>query len=774
MNLLKGLNDKQQEAVQALDGVIKVVAGAGSGKTRALTHRYAFLVDEVGINPENILCLTFTNKASNEMRTRIQKLVSIGHFNDFITTIHGFCVKVLRKEIYRIGYPKTFQILDEEDRKTIAKQILEEMGISREQRTVKQILKGISFAKACNPYIAMFLLPEKFKEQNYAEYSLNFDSEIKMDNEDDLTLDDNIDFNEIFKRFLYKQLKSYSLDFSDLIYFTLYIWNNHEDCLKNWQRQFDYVMVDEVQDLNDNDWEIITLMSKRGNLFVVGDPDQAIYEWRGATPDTFVKMSCDEQIIMDENYRSTENILNVANSVIRHNKNRIEKNLFTRIGKADNVIHYHGKNEKEEAQWIAKQIADGLKNGRKPSDYVVLVRAIYLTRSIEQEFVRNKIPYTIWGGVRFFERREIKDALSYLRLLDKPDDVSFLRVYNVPSRKLGEVFINKLSLKAEKEHSSLYDTLLNYFGCTRVSPCDKDLDRPTARAFIDLIESLKQKVDTMSISDLLQEVMKKSGLEELLRTDDDEERLENINELMESIRDYERENTEEEVTLSSYLQDIALLTNVDYMKDSDKVRLMTIHQSKGLEFPFVFISGLTEGVFPNYRSIRERREKALEEERRLFYVACTRAEKVLFLTESEGFQHSINSIKYPSRFLREIEKEYIITQGNMEECLWEGTRLLANELEQELDMSENEKEFKVGDRIVHRFYGLGTIKSYKKRSNVYECQFDKDKAEEGYYRRILPKFLFLASEESEAFFEHERKRHEEIIKNIKNNKLKDE
>ncbi|MBQ0119913.1 MAG: UvrD-helicase domain-containing protein, partial [Bacteroidales bacterium] len=377
------LNQQQSNAVTALFGKIKIVAGAGSGKTRVLATRYAYLTETIGIDSNNILCLTFTNKAAQEMKRRILSMISNSAIiNDFICTIHGFCVKFLRQEIYRLGYPKTFNIIDNEDSKGYAKKIMEQFGQDRSVQTVKQFLTNINRQKNIlrSDYIPLMLSGATLKEDNE------------------------------FEMYLREQLKTFSLDFNDLIHFTTYILNKFSDVREKWQEQFNFIMVDEVQDCNLSDWEIITILSARhGNLFIVGDPDQAIYEWRGAKPELFVQFSSDQQIILNENYRSTKNILDIANSVITNNDNRIQKDLFTRKKKYQHAIYFHGHSEIEEATWVVNNIKDAIQRDVKPQDIAILYRASHNSRIFEQQLIKEQVPYTIWGGIRFFERKEIKD-----------------------------------------------------------------------------------------------------------------------------------------------------------------------------------------------------------------------------------------------------------------------------------------------------------------------------------------------------------------------------
>lgn len=711
MDILDGLNDRQQEAVTTTEGRVRVVAGAGSGKTRALAHRYAYLVNNLGIDPSNILCVTFTNKAAKEMAQRISKLVDRGHYNDYVCTIHGFCVKVLRKEIYRIGFPRTFLIIDKDDSKQLAREVMQELGIEKKDTTINAFLNNVEFNKGVlkNEYVKKYMLSGYKPSEKDKEFP--------------------------FIVFLQKQLKLFALDFHDLIYFTWYILDTFDEAREYWQNELNYILVDEAQDCTNSEWYIVELLCKKyNNLFIVGDPDQLIYEWRGVALGSFMNFRHDHEVIMEENYRSTPNILDVANSVIVYNKNRIEKTLFTRHNPGKQVIHFHGNTQIEEAQWIVKQIKDiEHKLGAKNGDFAILYRASYLSRFIEEALMRDGLKYTIWGGIRFFERKEIKDSLSYIRLIALGDDLSFKRIVNVPSRKIGKVFLSRLSAIAEMEKVSLYDALKNHKN-------DDVFRKESVEKFIKLIEESREFSAISSISELLEYVLTGSGLKKELRDDGEEERLENIAELIDSIRYYEEVNKEEDITLETYLQDIALYTNADYKKDADTIKLMTIHQAKGLEFPFVFVIGLSEGILPNYRTIRERKKEGEEEERRLMYVAMTRAEKALFLTESEGFNVSTRTDKYPSRFIREIKKQFFVTEGSMDESLWKGTDQLIMSLEARENITES--VFEEGDIVTHAIFGQGTVIEVNAERKSCKVSF------ENFERNIL--FLHLTKQTEET------------------------
>lgn len=699
------LNQRQQEAVEATEGRVRVVAGAGSGKTRVLAHRYAYLVNDIGISPGNILCLTFTNKAAQEMKRRISTMVDRGSVNDFICTIHSFCAKFLRREIYRIGYPKNFTIIDEEDSKVLARQAMQEFGVDRRKTTAERFLKGVAALKGYEPthYIQKHLLP---CSSNVAP---------------DATV-----------RYLKLQLKQFALDYDDLLYFTLYILNHFEDARKYWTEKLNYVMVDEVQDCTGDDWKLLHAITEHhGNLFVVGDPDQAIYEWRGANPKIFVDFKAKTDIILNQNYRSTPDILDVANHIIAHNKNRVKKDLFTVRLNERQCVHFHAKSEKEEAEFIADRIEQGIKEGMSNSDFAILYRSSFLSRHLEQSLLKRHIPYSVWGGVRFFERKEIKDVLSYLRITASDnDDLSFRRIINLPARKFGEASMKALSQIAEREDISLMEAL-------RRNIDEKPFNKPTLRNFLNLIDAARERANVMPVSELTDWLLKECGLADLYRNDEEEERLENLSELMNSMKEFESGRLDEgDADLISYLQEIALYTNADRTNDSEKVRMMTIHQSKGLEFPEVFVIGLTEGIFPNHRSIRERRQDGEEEERRLMYVACTRAEKMLWLCESEGYMNENGALKFPSRFLSEVPEGMLRIEGQLDPMLKAGTEGLVSMLNNELGQGAD-NHWGIGSKVSHKVFGTGIIEGFDATSKSYKVNFS------GTTRNLVARVLTL-------------------------------
>lgn len=687
--LSAGLNDNQKEAVKSTEGYVRIIAGAGSGKTKTLANRYAYIVKALGISPANLLCVTFTNKAAQEMKNRVRKLLNAGAINDLICTYHGFCVRVLREDIHKLSYPAGFTILDTEDQKGILSEIYEELGLKQADITYKQALAFIGKSKFDTPYIEHLAdISDDTKQQEFVGAT------------PDLAW-------KIFCNYILKQKKSFSLDFDDLMLFVLYIFAKYPDVLSKWQGRLDYIMVDETQDNSVHQWQLVDMLQGvHKNLFIVGDPDQCIYSWRGAVPEAVVRFDenyapC-KTVILDQNYRSTPDILEVANSIIKNNAGRIEKELFTTKKNSLKVLHFHGKNEFEEGEWIAKTCIRKLGEGHKLSDIAVLYRATHTSRFVEQAMLKHKLPYVIYGGIRFFERKEIKDTLAYLRMLDKADDYSFKRIINTPSRKLGKVFTDNLRILAENENTTLFETLQKHAD-------DNRFNRPGARDFIALINNLKSKVHALSVSDLTQEVLVKSGLMDAIRTDGDQDRINNLEELMGSMRLYEKDNQhEEDNSLTKYLQDIALFTNVDYKEETDHIKLMTIHQAKGLEFPVVFVIGMYEGTFPSHRSIREMRERGLQEERRLAYVAITRAEQELFLTESEGFNFINGSQKYPSRFIFEIKKSLLVRDGVLSKEMEKEAKEYIAALDEEI-FSTVETDIQIGTTVKHRVFGEGVV-----------------------------------------------------------------
>lgn len=693
--ILDNLNEQQIKAVTETEGYIRVIAGAGSGKTRALASRFAYIVNELGINPANILCVTFTNKAALEMRNRVKKMIGHDYDLSYITTYHGFCVRVLREDIHKVRYPKNFIILDAEDQKAILRDIFEELQLDSKNFTFKQILNYIANQKYTLDYIPTLLAGKAREAKN--------------------------DLEKIFSKYLDKQLRNYALDFDDLVNFTLYIYFNHPDILEKWQQRIHYIQVDEMQDSSEEQYKLVKLLSNHhGNLFVVGDPDQTIYEWRGARPEILVHFDEDfkgtQTIIMNRNYRSTSKILELSNHLIKNNRLRVQKDMFTQTQGGVDVVHFHAQSEWEEGLWIINEIKRLKKEDQATySDMAVLYRANYLSRNIEQALIQAGIPYVIFSGIRFFERKEIKDILSYLRLIESGDNLSFLRIINAPGRGLGKKYIETLKEIAYRQRTGYFETLENNWD-------HPELARPGAVEFIKLIRKFRIRKNEIKVSDLVKELLDESGLTEVLRKDGDSERLENITELINSIIILETTD-KEPLTLNRYLQEIALYTDRDMEKEeNNKVKLMTIHIAKGLEFPHVFLCGFNDGILPNATSIKERGFRAIEEERRLTYVAVTRAEKSLYLTESEGFNARTGLNKMPSRFIFEISDKLYVRKGVMRAELLKEAQ---EQLNIRMDISGFSERFKVGDRVNHPIWEKGIVREVNENRGEYQIEFPK-------------------------------------------------
>lgn len=683
-NILQGLNASQLEAVTSTEGFIRVIAGAGSGKTRALARRFAYLVNEIGILPGNILCVTFTNKSSNEMRQRIHNLTG-DNDTGYISTFHSFCVSVLQEDSHALQYPKSFLVLDNSDIDSMLKIIYEGRGLT---------LRNMTFSKARD----MIEIRKLIKEPEYYLDMLNMSLDTLRQKY--LTATEPSDI--IFYGYLYQEKKCFGLDYNDLIKFTLYIFEQNEAVKIKWQQRLEYIMIDEFQDIDELQYKLMSVLcGYHKNLFIVGDPDQTIYTWRGANVSYLLDFDkifpSVKTIMMMQNYRSTPQIVSVVNDLIDKNKFRIKKNLMPTIADGRKVICHHADTSEREAMWIAEQIQALHGEGTSYREITVLYRAHYITRIVEEVFLREKIPYAIYSGVQFFNRMEIKDALAYLRLIAYKDDLAFLRVVNVPKRNLGERRIKFLQEYAVKHQCSLYIAL--------ETNLDNEIFKGTKAAqFVALIENFAANYAERQISELLAAILNESGYEKMLRTEGSQERLDNLAELKQSVYEYET-SCGEESTLEHYLSHVALFTNNDAADNSDKVKLMTVHSAKGLEFPYVFLCAMNEGVFPSKKTDTIQK---MEEERRLAFVAMTRAQKGLYLSEAEG-RNFDGSPRYPSRFLLDIEPALLDYTQKPQEGLIRETKdyLVINE--RYLADEENQSSLAVGQRVKHSIFGSGTV-----------------------------------------------------------------
>lgn len=694
-DIFENLNEKQIEAVTSTEGYVRIIAGAGSGKTKTLTHRYAFLVEAAGIHPGNILCVTFTNKAAGEMKKRVRTLVGEGSDTSLITTYHGFCVRVLREDIGRLFYPENFTILDERDQKKILEEIYTELELKLDRASFENILGKIHDTKVTSDYVPMF-----------------------VSGEFGVVLGDSSDEN-IIRMYMQREKNVFGLDFDDLISFTFSVFESHPEVLGKWQERLHYIEVDEFQDSSKRELKLITMLSaEHRNLFVVGDPDQNIYEWRGADMSILVDFDktfpgC-ETIFLNRNYRSTPKILKCANTVIANNKNRIPKELYTKAPAGDDVIHLHAKNETAEGEWIAAEIKRLVKfEGYSYRDIAILYRSGFLSRFAEQALSSASIPYELYGSVRFYDRMEIRDAVAYLRMTAFGDNASFERIINTPKRMFGKVKMTLLKKLAAQDNLTYYDALKKYADIPEFA-------NSGAKEFILLIEKHRSEYKNRTVAETVSALMKESGYEQYIRRNGSMERLDNLAEFERSATEQERERGEE-YSLEEFLADIALKTDAGEDEEkSDKVKLMTIHSSKGLEFPVCFVCGFTEGIFPSGRTIEERKDAGLEEERRLCFVALTRAMKRLYLTESEGNAAEgsrASSKKRPSRFIYEIGEENYSRIGTIPKEL---------ERSRGAERSSSAASRQIGDEVEHPVFGHGKIESIDEKRGVYNIRFDKN------------------------------------------------
>lgn len=693
------LNTEQIAAVTTTEGFVRVIAGAGSGKTRALTHRFAFLVNEMGILPENILCVTFTNKAANEMHRRIHNLIG-DNDTGYINTFHGFCVAVLQEDSYAVQYPKNFLVLDNSDIDSMLRIIYEERGLT---------LRDMTFADARD----MIEIQKLFKKPEY--YLDMIGMSLEALHEKYLNAADKNDI--IFYGYLYQEKKCFGLDYNDLIKFTLYIFAQNDDIRLKWQKRLAYIMIDEFQDIDALQYELMeVLCAHHKNLFIVGDPDQTIYTWRGANVKYLLEFDRHfpntKTVMMLKNYRSTPQILAAANSLIAQNKHRIEKELIPVLPDGKKPVFCFAGNSEEEAKWIVSKIKELHDSGVDYRDITILYRAHYVTRPIEEALLTEKLPYRIYSGVPFFGRAEIKDALSYLRMIVSQDDLSFRRVINTPKRNMGRRRMAYLEEYAEKNGCTLYTALKQ--------TVDDDIFRGTkARAFISLIEDFSNGYEDHAVSDLLAAILNESGYENMLRTEGSQERLDNLAELKQSVLEYET-SCGEEATVFHYLAHVALFTNNDIEDNSDKVKLMTVHAAKGLEFPYVMLCGMNEGVFPS-RKIKDL--LGMEEERRLAFVAMTRAEKGLYLSGAEGYNFD-GSPRYPSRFILDIDDELLEYDNKPADSLIADAKEYITLREKYMPENLESELLPVGAKIRHEYLGEGSILDIDTDKGAYLVQFD--------------------------------------------------
>ena len=640
MSLLDALNEPQRQAVMATDGPLLILAGAGSGKTRVLTHRTAYLIEECGVNPYNIMAITFTNKAAGEMRERIDQMVGYGSESIWVCTFHSTCVRILRRYIDRLGFGTNFTIYDSDDQKTLMKDICKRLEIDTKMYKEKMFLSAISSAKD------ELIDPIEFETRAAGDYVKRKQA-------------------QVYREYQQALKQNNALDFDDLIMKTVELFKLDKEVLASYQDRFRYIMVDEYQDTNTAQFELIRLLAlKYQNLCVVGDDDQSIYKFRGANIYNILNFEHhfpDATVIkLEQNYRSTQNILDAANAVIANNQGRKEKRLWTDNGAGDKITFEQLDTAAEEADFVARDIARRVRKGEyQYKDCAILYRTNAQSRLFEERFITANIPYKIFGGVNFYARKEVKDLLAYLKTIDNgKDDLAVRRIINIPKRGIGAASINKVALYAQEQEISFYDAL-----CVAEQVPGLGKAAAKIRPFVLFIQSMKAKAKLLSVADLLQEVIETTGYVRELEaegTDEAEARIENIDELISKAVDYAE--GEEAPTLNGFLENVALVADIDsFDENSDYVVLMTLHSAKGLEFPNVYLAGLEDGLFPSYMSITSDNSQAeIEEERRLAYVGITRAKKNLTITSARvRMVRGQTQYGKVSRFVREIPPELL-------------------------------------------------------------------------------------------------------------------
>ena len=723
MSIYDTLNQEQKEAVFHTEGPVLILAGAGSGKTRVLTHRVAYLIEEKGVNPWNILAITFTNKAAGEMRERVDQIVGFGSESIWVSTFHSTCVRILRRHIDQLGYDTSFTIYDGDDQKTLIKEVCKKLQIDTKIHKERRILGAISSAK--NEMITA------------AEYEMNAVGDFSKKK-----------IAEAYKEYEAQLKANNALDFDDLLVKTVELFQHNKDILEYYQDRFRYIMVDEYQDTNTVQFQLLsTLASKYQNLCVVGDDDQSVYKFRGANIYNilnFEKEFHDAKVIkLEQNYRSTSTILDAANAVIRHNKGRKDKSLWTENGEGDKINFKQFESGYDEADYVAKDIRKQVQSGKKTyKDHAILYRTNAQSRLFEEKLVLLNIPYKIVGGVNFYARREVKDILAYMKTIDNgKDDLAVRRIINVPARGIGLTTINRVQESATERGVDFYEALLT---ADMIPGIGRGLGK--LESFVSMIEHLKGKVGQCSLAELMDAILEISGYVEKLELEGDEEaqaRIENIEELKSKLVTYEESHDTELVTLSGFLEEVALVADIDSLdNDVDYVVLMTLHSAKGLEFSQVYLGGLEDGVFPSYMCITSDDPTEVEEERRLCYVGITRARENLTITFARRRMiHGEMQYNKMSRFLKEIPV-YLMNSGNLiekadievpkQEAYKEAkqvfrSKAFAQPVKQQFKVAGGKGPgYDVGDRVRHMKFGEGLVVAIVEGGRDYEVTVDFD------------------------------------------------
>lgn len=703
--LLKGMNDKQQEAVLTTQGPLLVMAGAGSGKTRVLTHRIAYLIEEQDVNPWNILAITFTNKAAKEMRERVGNLLGENARDVWVSTFHALCVRILRRDIEAVGYNRAFTIADTSEQRTLIKRICADLNIDTKKFDLRSLLSAISNAKNAL--------------QTPAEYAKVAASPFE-----------NI-VAEVYKSYQLELRNNQALDFDDLIMVTIELFEQNDEILAYYQKKFQYILVDEYQDTNDAQYKLVNLLAQRfKNLCVVGDADQSIYGWRGANMENILNFEHDypdaKTVMLEQNYRSTQTILDAANEVIENNIYRKDKKLWTENGEGDKISYYRAQSENDEAHFVVQKIRDEIKdNHLNYNDFAVLYRTNAQSRVIEETFLKANVPYTMVGGHKFYDRKEIRDILSYLTLLVNPaDSMSFERVVNEPKRGIGSTSIDKLRVFAQDHGWTMLEAAENVSINNEISSRARNALEDFAR----LIGALTKMVEFLSVTELTQQILEKTGYELALKTSktlEAQSRLENLEEFMSVTKEFDDGQEDEEETnsdrVTDFLADLALVSDQDDVDEqAPAVTLMTLHAAKGLEFPVVFLMGLEEGIFPLSRAIME--DDELEEERRLAYVGITRAKRKLYISNAYSrMLYGRRQANPASRFVEEInpdlikiENENVAAMPHSRQTPFDRSQATtyhrpANPVQQFNGTGAEKQSWKAGDKVAHKKWGTGTV-----------------------------------------------------------------
>ena len=717
MGIYDTLNEQQQEAVFCTEGPLLLLAGAGSGKTRVLTHRIAYLMDQ-GVNPYHIMAITFTNKAAKEMRERVDDLVGFGAEHIWVSTFHSTCVRILRRHIDKLGYGNSFTIYDADDQKSLIKQICKQYKIDTKMMPERRIINEISSAKD------EFMTPSEYETRHQYDFKKK-------------------KIAQIYKEYQ-KQLKANNaLDFDDLIFKTVELFQFHPEVLDYYQERFRYIMVDEYQDTNTIQFQLVSMLARKyQNLCVVGDDDQSIYKFRGANVKNILNFENvfpeAVTIKLEQNYRSTKNILNAANEVIKHNKGRKTKKLWTENEEGDLIEFHQYGTEYEEARKIIHEIEDLSKEGYDYKNMAILYRTNAQSRVFEESFMIKNIPYRIVGGTNFYQRKEVKDILSYLKVVDNGlDDLAVRRIINVPRRGIGAATIEKINVYAVEHNISFLDACFSSDSIDTLGNAKKKIN-----GFADLIREFRRKMQEGSLEELFKYITDETGYIANLKAEETEEaegRIENINELLNKVVTYEQEA--EEASLSELLEEIALVADIDNLEDSDnRVVLMTLHSAKGLEFPYVFICGMEDGIFPSYMTVMSEDDDDMEEERRLCYVGITRAKKKLYLSAAKRrMMQGRTQFNKVSRFIDEIPEQLLqldtgvnFKEKRPDKALFSSNRSNRFRKPYQAKSFTSTKmdtlPYDVGDMVKHIKFGKGKVLEIVSGGRDYEVTVDFEKA----------------------------------------------